>query len=49
MFCTWRATVCSLMTRLGGDLTVALPGGDEAQYLELARRQPVAVVGRGGE
>ena len=37
MFCTWRATVCSLITSVCGDLAVALAGGDEAQHLELAR------------
>ena len=45
MFCTWRATVCSLSHELGSDLAVALSGCDQPQHLELARRQPVAVGG----
>ena len=41
MFCTWRATVCSLTHELGGDLAVRPAGCDQTKHLELARAEPV--------
>ena len=45
MFCTWRATVCSLMTRVEAISLLLLPLATQTKHLELPRRQPVQVVG----
>ena len=47
MLLTWRATVFSLMTSSAAIARLVLPGRDQAQHLQLARRQAVRVAGRG--
>ena len=43
MFCTCRATVCSLMTSSDAIVPVALAGRDQPEHLELAGREPVCL------
>ena len=44
----WLAAVCSLINSVAADLAVAQAAGDEAEDLDLARRQPVGQVAAAG-
>ena len=46
MFCTCRATVCSLTTSSVAISRFVFPVGDQAQHLQLTRAQPMRVGGR---